>query len=274
MRRLTIFAHFDSENIVDDYVIFYLKELRRVSDRIVFVSTSRLDLLQKERASAVADEVFTKDNIGYDFASWKFGLERSDLDKYDQLVLCNDSCYGPFESLAPIFEEMQRRGSDYWGLTKSYQYSEHLQSYFLVFNKNVFKSKTFKDFWETIVNKEFKLQIVLSYEIGLSQKLSSAGFKSDAFFRWSFRHGVIFFGAYLADFLKDPWSLRKLFNRHMFNITHTFWHLILKEGVPFVKIELLKKNPLSIDIKELRTVLQKSSPELAALVQKHESRNL
>ncbi|MBT5828295.1 MAG: lipopolysaccharide biosynthesis-like protein, partial [Alphaproteobacteria bacterium] len=41
MKRITIFAHFDKQNIIDDYVIDYLKELRKYSE-IIFVSDGDL----------------------------------------------------------------------------------------------------------------------------------------------------------------------------------------------------------------------------------------
>ncbi|MFM7702988.1 MAG: sugar nucleotide-binding protein, partial [Alphaproteobacteria bacterium] len=37
-RYATIFAHYDKDQIIDDYVIFYLENLRKISDYIIFVS--------------------------------------------------------------------------------------------------------------------------------------------------------------------------------------------------------------------------------------------
>ena len=38
MKRVVIFAHYDKDNIVDDYVIYYLKALKEVASEIIFVS--------------------------------------------------------------------------------------------------------------------------------------------------------------------------------------------------------------------------------------------
>ena len=31
--RITIFAHFDKENVIEEYVVFYLNELKKVSNK-------------------------------------------------------------------------------------------------------------------------------------------------------------------------------------------------------------------------------------------------
>ena len=42
MKRLAIFAHYDKDNIIDDYVIYYLKELKKSFETIIFVSYTDL----------------------------------------------------------------------------------------------------------------------------------------------------------------------------------------------------------------------------------------
>ena len=39
---------------------------------------------------------------------------------------------------------------DFWGITDSSEINYHLQSYFLVFKKNVIQSNTFKIFWDGV----------------------------------------------------------------------------------------------------------------------------
>ena len=40
MKRLCIFAHYDKDNLIDDYVIYYLRELKKSFNKIIFVSDS------------------------------------------------------------------------------------------------------------------------------------------------------------------------------------------------------------------------------------------
>ena len=43
MRRACVYAHFDRDGIVDEYVRYYLKCLQKVVEHIQFVTTSKLD---------------------------------------------------------------------------------------------------------------------------------------------------------------------------------------------------------------------------------------
>ena len=38
MHRAVVFAHYDKYNSIQEYVLYYLKELRKVADTIIFVS--------------------------------------------------------------------------------------------------------------------------------------------------------------------------------------------------------------------------------------------
>ena len=38
MNRVAIFAHYDKKNIIDDYVIFYIQELKKIANEVIFVS--------------------------------------------------------------------------------------------------------------------------------------------------------------------------------------------------------------------------------------------
>ena len=38
MNRVAIFAHYDKKNIIDDYVIFYILELKKIANEVIFVS--------------------------------------------------------------------------------------------------------------------------------------------------------------------------------------------------------------------------------------------
>ena len=42
MKRVCIFAHYDRDDIVDDYVIYYLKALQKICATIIFVSDCNL----------------------------------------------------------------------------------------------------------------------------------------------------------------------------------------------------------------------------------------
>ena len=42
MKRAVVFAHYDKDNIVDDYVIYYIKALKEIAETIIFVSCNNI----------------------------------------------------------------------------------------------------------------------------------------------------------------------------------------------------------------------------------------
>ncbi|MBC8552896.1 MAG: hypothetical protein H8D23_25000, partial [Candidatus Brocadiales bacterium] len=184
-KRLCIFAHYDRDQVIDDYVIILLKNLHDIDCEIIFVSTS--ESLRSEHAEKIkgfCSRIIIRKNVGYDFGSWKTGLEAChDTSHYEQIILTNDSVYGPLSDLPAIFSQMEKSNCDIWGLTDSFEKSYHLQSYFLVFQQKAFLSSYFRDFWKKFIfiektNKQF---IINTYEVGLSRKALRAGMKLGVF---------------------------------------------------------------------------------------------
>ena len=184
--RLCVFAHFDQDNIVDEYVLFYLQELKKVADRIVFVTAASLSAESISRLRHICDSVILRENRGYDFAGWQASLKSETFENIDELLLCNDSVYGPLFPLEKVFDQMRKRKCDFWGITSSHQIAFHIQSYFLVFRKPVLASEVFQNFWQSMEMPQAKDQIIKLCEIGLSQTLLNAGFKAFSYTRYRF----------------------------------------------------------------------------------------
>lgn len=254
MRRLVIFSHFDTDDIIDNYVVNYLNALHAISCDIIFVSTSQLADKELERVSDVCISMICRQNIGYDFMSYKTGLFESgiNLKAYDEIVICNDSVYGPFSDLLHIFDSMSIKRCDFWGITTTREKSPHLQSFFIVFKRNIFQSEAFRDFFTNITVLNNKKTIIESYEIGLTNWFVSQGFIYDSYCKQ-----VSFFArlkAFLHSFTSlkklSPKSVRNRFSKIVIldelNPTIFYWKELLQQDGPFLKIELLRKNPLKM----------------------------
>src|SRR5262249_1949876 len=145
--RLALFAHFDAEDRLKKYVVEYLARLKSVCDRIVLVSTSRLAESEMDKVRPFVETILLKDNVGYDFGMWQHALERTDLADVDEIVLANSNVFEPIHPLEPIFRRMTEDGCDFWGMTDNFEYRWHLQSYFLVFKREVLRSEAFRSFF-------------------------------------------------------------------------------------------------------------------------------
>jgi lipopolysaccharide biosynthesis protein len=286
MNRLCVFAHFDRDNVIDGYVLNYLKALRSVAHSIVFVSTSQLTGPDIRTLSGLCDSVITRANVGHDFMSWRIGLASvSDLAAYDEVIVCNDSVYGPFYPLEQVFHKMAKRDCDFWGITCGTHKSFHLQSYFIVFRRRILASRAFNEFWQSVTPERSKERVVEKYEIGLTDRLVKEGFRPAAYTK----HSPSFLRYLLT--IGPPWSLHKclwLFivaplsgvvprwkqmappPRNSFSAIYVDWkQLILRRKAPFLKIDLLRSNPTGADIDNYKQFLQKCCDFDVSLIENH-----
>lgn len=195
-KRLCVFAHYDKNQKIDDYVIYYINELRKVTDKIVFVSDCELPETELDKLNACT-HTLSKRHGEYDFGSYKRGFlyakENNLLSDVDELIFANDSCFGPIYPFDEVFNKMKNSESDFWGLTlgfcrpltrdKNSGKIKHVQSYFIVFKRKVFISAQFEEFLKGITKTEDKYTIVNNYELGMSQTLEKAGFKFDTYLK-------------------------------------------------------------------------------------------
>lgn len=222
-----LFAHFNPQNSVEDYVFILLKSLLQLEIEVVFISNSALSFEKKAQLTELLREnVFERENKGGDFGAWSWFLSQHKIsEEFEWLLLTNDSVLGPIKELAPIYKKMVTKpGVDFWGLTDSLQVSWHIQSYFICFSKKVYTSKTFRNVFDQNFNILGKKQIIDNGEIMLSQALIKDGFSGEPCIRYE-------------NFLEKA-------RGEFHNPTHFFWSdLILLYDFPFLKKDLITKNP-------------------------------
>lgn len=181
MNRVCVFAHYDKDNIVEEYVLYYLLELKKFFNKIVFVSDTDLPKTETLKLEKICDYIQAKHHGQYDWGSYKFGYiiakENGLLREADELLFCNDSVYGPIKDLDKCFSNMTNKDCDIcgmyqnnYGLEKGIK-SPHLQSWFLLIKKNAFNSEYFNEFMLNITSQENKTDIIEKYEIGFSKHM-------------------------------------------------------------------------------------------------------
>lgn len=179
-RRVAVFASYSGDGTLPPQVQPYLEGLRPFVDRIVVVCDNTIGPLRREALAKLADHVIAERHGEYDFGSYKRGVawarQAGWLDEADDLILCNDSCFGPVGSFAPMFEHMETRHLDFWGATDSQEFHPHLQSFFVVLGWHVFNSPVFRNFIEGITKQPNVQQVIMKYEIGLTKTLAGAGY--------------------------------------------------------------------------------------------------
>jgi lipopolysaccharide biosynthesis protein len=180
--KLCLFASYNFTDEIAAYVLYYLSELKKEGFTIAFVTTSRLTDASMGKLKSFCELIVERENRGIDFGSWQVGLQICNWARNcKEVLIVNDSVFGPLHDLGPIISAMNKR-FDIWGMTDSYEVNYHIQSYFLYFNEQVIKSQTWLDFWQRMdFTGLSKWDIIVKYEVGLSQTFFKAGFRLGAY---------------------------------------------------------------------------------------------
>ena len=192
IKRLGIFCTYDSEGIVDDYIIYLLKDIKKILSHLAIVCNGNLTPEGRHKLEEITDDIFVRENTGFDMEAWRQGILRhkDNLQDYDELILFNDSFYGPFYPFTEIFDEMEQRepAADFWGITlhgKMHDYlnlcpygyvPEHLQSYFLVIRHKMFHSPEFLYYWENAKEAKTFKEAILQHEVCFTKDFADKGF--------------------------------------------------------------------------------------------------
>lgn len=192
MKRVAVFAHFDKNNIIQDYVVYYLSELKKCAEKIIFVSDSEISPEELKKIDKIVEHSIVGKHGEYDFGSYKRGFiyakENGLLNDCEELIFANDSCYAPLYPFDEMFSVMSMKQLDFWGAVLSNAnennkkgWYNHIQSYFIVFKPDVFNSQIFQNFVKSIKNEETKDDVILKYEMGMTHLLEINGFKYDSY---------------------------------------------------------------------------------------------
>ncbi len=156
--RICIFAFYDKSGYVDDYVRALLKELSAIAARLIIVVNGCVDDDGRKTFDMFSNEIHIRDNTGYDAGAYKYVLKnvlkRDDLDRYEEVIFCNDTFFGPLCSWNEIFEKMEQVSCDFWGLNGFFHVVfAHIQSYFLVFRKRIIQKQLLHDYFENNIDE-------------------------------------------------------------------------------------------------------------------------
>lgn len=195
MRRAGIYFFFDQDGIVDSYVPYFIRELHKVVDYIVVVVNGELTAQGRKDLASVADDLFVRENKGFDAWAYKDAVEYIGWDHlrtFDELVIANYTCFGPVYPFKESFDKMEEDECDFWGyfsmgedrriknhfgvpLKWGYR-PNYIVSNFLVFKRTVLKSYEFRQFFANLPHISNYYESGVYYEMTLTSSLREAGF--------------------------------------------------------------------------------------------------
>lgn len=184
MKRIALYCFYDRDGIADSETYRQLRQLQRAADEIIIIINGAIT--DESCFDCITRHIVKRENLGYDAGAYRevFCSEhyRQMISGCDELIVCNNSFYGPFLPLTEIFAQMDGSKADFWGITSSEKnLVEHVQSYFLVFRKPVLNSDIlFRYFREKISGALGYDEVCSVFENGLFNALTEQGYRYDA----------------------------------------------------------------------------------------------
>lgn len=262
MKRLLIYFIYDEDGIVDRYILYALEKLRPFSETIMVVANGKLNEESSNKLHRVADHVLVRENIGFDVWAYKSALAYYGWDvltQYDEVILMNYTIVGPVYDLSAMFEEMDGREVDFWGITKCFREDspeaveiwgnklgfipEHIQSSFMAFRNALVKSDIFQNMWNEMPMIHSYYEAGGYYEQNLTKYLSEQGYTWSCYTDYSNITKedfgccpLITAPLYVIRTLKSPFFKRRTFftskleNPVSIPFAHELWNFLEKES--------------------------------------------
>lgn len=178
---VTVYAIYSKNCKIEDYQLYLLKELHKISDYIIVVADNLIYENELIKLHNLCNAYIFNRHGEYDFGSYKRGynylVDNNILKPNDNLLLINDSNYGPIYPLNNIINDFTNKKCDFYGLTVSTLFKPHLQSFFYIFRNNVYSSNVFKIFINNIKKELSPLRVIYNYEVCFTEYLEQNGFK-------------------------------------------------------------------------------------------------
>ena len=196
MRRIAFYLFYDEFGEVDDYIPTKLTALQEFVEDIVVVSNSKMTVAGRAKLENIGATVFCRENVGFDVWGYKEGMETIGYDElasnYDEVILLNYTFFAPIFPFAELFNEMDSRDCDFWGISEHNEMvpnpftgtgilARHIQSHFIAIRKKLLSTIEFKKYWQDMPMIKSYTDSVLSHESRFTSHFQSMGFTSSVY---------------------------------------------------------------------------------------------
>ena len=99
MKRLGVFVFYDASGIVDPYVEYLLESMKNIIQKLIIIINGEIKDEEYNKLKKYSQDIFIRKNYGYDAGAYKDVfmqfLTRKEQIKWDEIILFNDTFYGP-----------------------------------------------------------------------------------------------------------------------------------------------------------------------------------
>jgi len=189
-QRISIFSVYDKNGVWGAYRSYILKELKEISDKVFIVVNG---FISDDVENSICDcntRIIIRENKGFDAGAYKdvimnhIGMQG--LRNYQELILCNDTFFGPFVSFSKIFSDMKQSDSDFWGLYRiEHRVLQIICSCFYVFRLKDNLLYDVYSYFDHFINADNNslFDVYMEFENGLYSWLISQKYKSDVYIK-------------------------------------------------------------------------------------------
>ncbi len=190
IRRLIVYVIWDRRGDVEEYVAHALDGLREHASHILAVVNGELTDAGRAKLEPLADEVLVRENRGFDIWGHKHALDHLGprIDEFDELILTNDTWFGPVRPYGPVFARMDASLADFWGMTDHAREEPnpftgegvlhyHLQSFWIAVRRRMFLSAQWRAYWRALPEMPGYFDAVLQHEAVFTEHFAGAGFR-------------------------------------------------------------------------------------------------
>lgn len=197
IKRLAIYAFFDKHGVADEYNFYLLNKLKKHINELTIVIIGKINKEDRIKFENIAENVIAKENKGFDTWAYKEGLDFHGpeyLEKFDEVILLNSTFFGPLYPFSEMFETMDKKNIDFWGITMhpkvdhdnigtvKYKYiPQHIQSYFITIRKKMFTSHDFKRYWRHLKEINTYEEAIGFHEVIFTKHFCDIGFTWDVY---------------------------------------------------------------------------------------------
>ena len=284
-RSVALYVHYAASGRVSALVLEQLRLLAAAGFAVVFISNAPgLPAADWQAVRAVAALVVQRRNLGLDFGAWRdlAPEARRRWPAAGELLLANDSVLGPIRPFGPMLAALRDGGPGLFGLTESIQGGPHLQSYFLL-TRGAAAVADLHHFLAAMRVSHSKWLVVQRGELRFARWMRARGHRVAALFGY---------GRLVAATLADPAERAQLAASHPLlrdlealapearaarlreqplNPAHHLWlALVRRLGFPFLKTELVRRNPGRLPgVADWPALVPAEAPCSVAMIRQH-----
>lgn len=194
-RRLVVYVVFDRRGEVDDYIPVALAGLRDGATRVLVVINGPLSNAGRAALEPFSDEILVRENVGFDIWAHKEALDHigEGISEFDEVVLTNDTWFGPVRPFGPVLARMGDRAVHFWGLTDHAREEPnpftgdgvlhyHLQSFWIAVRREMFLSDAWTAYWRDLPSMPSYFDAVLKHEAMFTNHFTELGYSVDVAF--------------------------------------------------------------------------------------------